>query len=131
MVSAPFRERVLFLFAIQTLLCGGSRLPFGSGAIPFRETLQVSRHEFVCLARSVRVSSVRRLVNVLLVDPLLEFSLSVFIFVLRFAVMVLLFGVVCSVSLVLARFEGRLYELGKSFSSQRSSTCAGPRVGSS
>ena len=25
--------------AIQTFLCGGSRLPFGSGAIPFRETL--------------------------------------------------------------------------------------------
>ena len=66
----------------------------------------------------------------MLVAPLLEFSLSVFIFVLRFAVMVLLFGVVCSVSLVLARFEGRLYELGKSISSQRSSTCAGPWVGS-
>ena len=60
------------------------------------------------MARSVRVSSVRRLVNVMLVAPLLEFSLSVFVFVLRFAVMVLLFGIVCSVSLVLAQFRGTL-----------------------
>ena len=60
------------------------------------------------MARSVRVSSVRRLVNVMLVAPLLDFSLSVFVFVLRFAVMVLLFGVVCSVSLVLAQFRGTL-----------------------
>ena len=67
------------------------------------------------MARSVRVSSVRWLVNVMLVAPLLEFSLSVLVFVLRFAVMVLLFGVVCSVSLVLTRFEGRLYELGRVF----------------
>ena len=44
----------------------------------------------------------------MLVAPLLEFSLSVFVFVLRFAVMVLLFGVVCSVSLVLAQFRGTL-----------------------
>ena len=29
--------------AIQTFLCGGSRLPFGSGAIPFRETLDWRR----------------------------------------------------------------------------------------
>ena len=41
------------------------------------------------MARSVRVSSVRRLVYVMLVAPLLEFSLSVFDFVLRFAVVVL------------------------------------------
>ena len=60
------------------------------------------------MARSVRVSSVRRLVNVMLVAPLLEFSLSVLVFVLRFAVMVLLFGVVCYVSLVLAQFRGTL-----------------------
>ena len=44
----------------------------------------------------------------MLVAPLLEFSLSVFDFVLRFAVMVLLFGAVCSVSLVLAQFRGTL-----------------------
>ena len=32
--------------AIQTFLCGGSRLPFGSGAIPFRETLDCGIRSF-------------------------------------------------------------------------------------
>ena len=45
------------------------------------------------------------LVSGMLMAPLLEFFfLSVFDFVLRFAVMLLLFGAVCSVSLVLAQF---------------------------
>ena len=43
------------------------------------------------MAKSVRMSSVRWLVNVMLVAPLLEFSLSVLVFVLQFAVMVLFF----------------------------------------
>ena len=33
-----------FSFAIQTFPCGGSGLPFGSGAIPFRETLDWRRY---------------------------------------------------------------------------------------
>ena len=44
----------------------------------------------------------------MLLASLLEVSLSVFVFVLRFAVVVLLFGVVCSVSLVLAQFREAL-----------------------
>ena len=49
-IEASFRKRCNSLSglqvgekAIQTFLCGGSRLPFGSGAIPFRETLGVHR----------------------------------------------------------------------------------------
>ena len=49
-IKASFRKRCNSLSglqvgekAIQTFLCGGSRLPFGSGAIPFRETLGVHR----------------------------------------------------------------------------------------
>ena len=59
MVCAPFRERVLFLFgrskrfraedhlpvplasAIQTFLCGGSKLPFGSGVFQSRHSFRL------------------------------------------------------------------------------------------
>ena len=34
------------LSAVQTFLCGGSKLPFGSGAIPFRETLACGIRSF-------------------------------------------------------------------------------------
>ena len=105
MVSAPFRERVLFLFgrskrfraedhlpvplasAIQTFLCGGSRLPFGSGLFQSRHSLRLPLSlvltpvaivtgtvgspldcrfrdmSFVCMTRSVLVSTVRTLVQ--------------------------------------------------------------------
>ena len=109
-IEASFRKRIisestLASLAVVLKTCTCRHGYWHCGITP---GLQVSWHEFVCMARSVRVSSVRRLVNVMLVAPLLEFSLSVFDFVLRFAVMVLLFGVVCSVSLVLAQFRGTL-----------------------
>ena len=47
-VNAPFGDECgnFFESAIQTFLCGGSRLPFGSGAIPFRETLDCGIRSF-------------------------------------------------------------------------------------
>ena len=38
-LTLPFGSVWFCLCSIQTFPCGGSRLPFGSGAIPFRETL--------------------------------------------------------------------------------------------
>ena len=86
--------------AIQTFLCGGSRLPFGDGVFQSRHCfslavvlrtctcrhvywrcgitpgLQVSWHVFVCLARSVLLSTVRRLGQRYVRAPLLRFSFS-------------------------------------------------------
>ena len=45
-VSGRLQHRPFRFFAIQTFLCGGSRLPFGSGAIPFRETLDCGIRSF-------------------------------------------------------------------------------------
>ena len=72
--------------------------------------LQVSWHVFVCLARSVLVSTVRKLGQRCVAAPLLRvfFFLSVFRVCPTFAVMLLLLGAVCSVSLVLAQFEKTL-----------------------
>ena len=67
--------------------------------------LQVSWHEFVCMARSVLVSTVRRLVR-----RCWRLLCSRFLFLVgfrigpTFVVMLLLFAAVCSVSLVLAQF---------------------------
>ena len=118
------------LWAIQTFLCGGSRLPFGSGI--FSEStlaslavvlgtytcrhdywhcvitpgLQVSWLGFVCMARSVLVSSVRKLGLRYVGGSVARgfIFLSVFLVCPTFAVMLLLFGAVCSFSLVLAQF---------------------------
>ena len=91
MVCAPFRERVGFLSE--------------AGQFPFGKPLTgVARPRMFCITPVPLASAIQtflfRLVNVMLVAPLLEFSLSVLVFALRFAVLVLLFGVVCSVSLV-------------------------------
>ena len=70
--------------------------------------LQVSWHEFVCMARSVLVSTARRLGERYVGGSVARgfIFLSVFFFRVcpTFAVMLLLFGAVCSVSLVLAQF---------------------------
>ena len=105
-VNAPFRECVVFFLglAIQTFSCGGSRLPFGSGAIPFRETL-------VWRIYCSQVLSVFLLaVQLLEVSFSCRFScLSYFYWYLSFPVQ----GVVC----VYTATMGRIFGPGKGMSS--------------
>ena len=126
--------------AIQTFLCGGSRLPFGSGIFQSRHALRLPlslRLALVamvtgtvgspldCEFRGISLCAwpglswcppVASLVRDMLAAPLLKFSFSCrfFEFVLTLAVMVLLFGAVCSVSLVLAQF-GELVWTGQEY----------------
>ena len=68
--------------------------------------LQVSWHVFVCMARSVLVSTVRRLGQRYVGGSVARgfIFLSVFRVCPSFAVMLSLFGAVCSISLVLVQF---------------------------
>ena len=126
--------------AIQTFLCGGSRLPFGSGTFQSRHSLRLPLSlrlalvamvtgtvgspldckfrgmSFVCMARSVLVSSVRKLGQRYVGGSVAQvfFFLSVFRVCPTLAVMLLLFGAVCSVSLVLAQF-GELVWTGQEY----------------
>ena len=95
--------------AIQTFLCGGSRLPFGSGLFQSRHSLRLPLSlvltlvamvtgtvgspldcrfrgmSFVCMTRSVLVSTVRTLDQRCVGGSVARgfFFLSVFVFVLR------------------------------------------------
>ena len=148
MVNAPFREYVVFFFGRSKRfraedLLPGSLLQVRAPNVSVRRIdgflsgtpgLQVSWHEFVCMARSVLVSTVRKLGQSYVGGSVARgfIFMSVFRVCPTFAVMLLLFGAVCSVfSWYWPSLEARLYGLGKGISSQRSSTCAGPRVGSS
>ena len=125
--------------AIQTFLCGGSRLPFGSGSFQSRHALRLPLSLGLALVAMVtgtvgsplgckfRGMSLcawpglswcpmfASLVRNMLSAPLLEvyFSCRFFEFVLRFVVMLLLFGAVCYVSLVLAQFGRTLVWTGQ------------------
>ena len=115
--------------AIQTFLCGGSRLPFGSGTFQSRHSLRLPlslvltlvamvtgavwspldckfRGMCLCMARSVLGSTVRRLGQRYVGGSFAQgfFFWSGFRVCPTFAVMLLLFTAVCSVSLVLAQF---------------------------
>ena len=65
------------------------------------------------MARSVRVSSVRRLVRCYVGGSVARVFIVGFRFCPTFAVMLLLFGAVCSVSLVLAQFGRTLVWTGQ------------------
>ena len=130
--------------AIQTFLCGGSRLPFGSRTFQGRHSLrlplsfrlalvamffwhcgitpglQVSWHEFVCMARSVLVSSGRKLGQRYVGGSVAR----VFIFLSVFRVLSYVCCDVVAISVLFALFrwcwpslEGRFYGLGKDISS--------------
>ena len=121
--------------AIQTFLCGGSRLPFGSGIASLAVVLgtYTCRHDYWhcvipldCKFRGMSLCAwpglswcppFASLVSDMLAAPLLEvsFSLSVFRVCPTLAVMLLLFGAVCSVSLVLAQFGRTLVWTGQGY----------------
>ena len=116
--------------AIQTFLCGGSRLPFGSGTFQSRHSLRLPLSlvltlvamvtgtvgspldcrfrgmSFVCMAKSVLVSTVRKLDQRYVGGSVARGFLFLYVFRVcpTVAVMLLLFGAVCSVSLILAQF---------------------------
>ena len=94
--ETEFSESTLVLLAVVLRVCTSRLVYWRCGVIP---GLQVSWHVFVCLARSVLVSAVRKLGQRCVAAPLLRvfIFLSVFRVCPTFAVMLLLFGAVCSV----------------------------------
>ena len=110
-----------FASAIQTFLCGGSRLPFGSGIFQSRHSLRLPLSLGLALVAmstgtvgspldcKFRGMSLCAWPGLSGCPPVAGWSMfcwwlrcssfhcQFFDFVLRFAVMVLLFGVVCSV----------------------------------